>query len=224
VATGDVRRLALIVGVGDYKSDRVPKLSGTTHDARRMYDLLTGPNGYGFPKENVCLLLDGDATAQGFRDAFQKTLVDRAQPQDVVVLFYAGHGSQTRDRNHDEPDEMDETFVLQDSRTGDVGDLVDDEFNGMLSRVKSDHLTVILDACNSGTLTRDPDGRVVARLAEPDENPNRTHGSTLEGEGDGGSSFEPDSKKGLVVLSGAADGTSALEINGSGVFTSAISR
>ena len=39
------RRLALIVGVGDYANPRVPDLDGPGNDARRMYELLTDANG-----------------------------------------------------------------------------------------------------------------------------------------------------------------------------------
>ena len=56
--TDGVRRLALVVGVGQYRNARVPDLIGPPNDARRFYDLLTDANGYGFPRENVCLLLD----------------------------------------------------------------------------------------------------------------------------------------------------------------------
>ncbi len=137
IETDGYRRLALIVGVGEYKNDRVPDLPGPPNDASRFYDLLTGKNGYGFPKENVCLLLNEEATTARFKEVFEKALVERAREQDVAVFFYAGHGSRKRDRNGDEPDEYDETFMLHDARTGDIGDLVDDEFNGMLALLHS---------------------------------------------------------------------------------------
>ena len=46
IETDGLRRLALIVGVGDYKSSNVRDLAGPPNDARRFYNLLTGPNGY----------------------------------------------------------------------------------------------------------------------------------------------------------------------------------
>ena len=50
VGTDGMRRLALIVGVGEYKSPKVKDLAGPPSDARRFYELLTGRNGYGFQK------------------------------------------------------------------------------------------------------------------------------------------------------------------------------
>src|SRR5688572_27507764 len=125
VETAGHRRLALIVGVGDYKSPQVNDLAGPPNDARRIAALLTNKS-YAFPAENVCLLLDAHATRAGFESAFEK-LVERTRADDIAVIFFAGHGSQTHDMNGDEPDEWDETLLLHDSRMGDVHDLNDDE-------------------------------------------------------------------------------------------------
>ena len=169
------RRLALIVGVGDYEASRVPDLPGPPNDARRMYDLLTGEI-FGFPRENVCLLVNEDATTAAVKTAFDNVLVNRADASDIAVFFYAGHGSQTRDINGDELDFQDETFLFHDARTGSgddrIHDMRDDEFNEMLSRLhaKTENVTVILDSCNSGTATRDGSG-LLARFFEPDTTP-----------------------------------------------------
>ena len=70
VPSGDHKRLALIVGVGKYANSEVNELPGASADARRIYELLTGENGYDFPAENVCLLLDERATKANVRAAF----------------------------------------------------------------------------------------------------------------------------------------------------------
>src|SRR4051794_40813551 len=56
--TSNHRRLALVVGVGEYQNPAVRDLKGPANDARRVVELLTARNGYGFPRENVCLLTD----------------------------------------------------------------------------------------------------------------------------------------------------------------------
>ncbi len=170
VETDGYRRLALIVGVGQYKNDAVPDLEGPPNDAKRFYNLLTGKNGYGFPAENVCLLLDEQATTAHFKQAFDKALVERARENDVAVVFYAGHGSQAPDKNGDEADNFDETLMLHDARTNGIRDMLDDELNQMLARLnkKTRRITVILDSCNSGTATRGPDASTVkARFFTP---------------------------------------------------------
>src|SRR5690606_36758319 len=112
IGTAGQRRLALIVGVGEYQNAAVSDLDGPPRDARRVYGLVTSEDGYGFPAENVCLLLDEEATTARFREAFERGLIERAAAGDEVLIFFAGHGSQTKDRNGDEPDEWDETLML----------------------------------------------------------------------------------------------------------------
>lgn len=213
------RRLALVVGVADYQSARVPDLRGTVNDARRVYDLLTERDGFGFPAENVCLLLDEQATTESFRHAFRTTLIERARPDDIAVFYFAGHGSQARDGSGDEPDGWDETFLFHDARNGDVHDFRDDELNALLQELhrKTRNVTVILDSCNSGTATRS-DSRFAARFLVPE------HGSPLDSgtQGDGGAGPTAVDLSGLVTLTAASDGTPALERDGRGVFTDAL--
>ncbi|MDJ0891581.1 MAG: caspase family protein [Gammaproteobacteria bacterium] len=223
VETDGYRRLALVVGVGEYAKRGVPDLKGPPQDARRFYELLTGKNGYGFPEENVCMLLDEEATTARFREAFSQALVGRARKGkgDVAVFYYAGHGSQSRDKNGDEPDDRDETLMLHDARTNGVGDLVDDELNRMLEQLhaKTRNVTVILDSCNAGTATRGPDaGVAVARFFEPAEGDD----GAAVGVAAGGADWLPADMPGLVTLTAATDSNPALEKGGYGIFTNAL--
>ncbi len=225
IATDGVRRLALLVGVGEYKSETNPDLQGPPQDVRAVYELLTGPGGYGFAPQNVCVLLDEDATVAGFLAGFKKALIERARPGagDIAVLYYAGHGSQARDRNGDEPDGVDETLVLHDSRTGGVGDLLDDELNILLASLheRTRDITVIFDSCNSGSATRGERDDAVPRLVPSAEPLGELRPVASD---DSDTTWIPPSLPGLVVLSAAKDGTSALEprLGGHGYFTAAL--
>lgn len=226
VETDGYRRLALVVGVGQYKNVHVPDLEGPPNDADRFYHLLTGDNGYGFPAENVCLLLNEEATTANFKEAFDKALVDRARENDVAVIFFAGHGSQAPDKDGDEVDGWDETLMFHDARTGKVLDLLDDEFNRMLVRLhkKTERITVILDSCNSGTAIRKPEASTVkARYFTPlTEVIGPEEADEAVGEGTQGMINE--SLPGLVLFSAAADSNPALEKNGRGIFTDSLLR
>ncbi len=224
-AVNGYQRWALVIGVGQYKNDKIPDLIGPPNDAQRFYELLTSKDGYGFPKENVCLLLNEQATTAKFKETFEKVLVDRAQEKDVAVVYFAGHGSQTRDKNGDEPDRMDETFLFHDSRTNDIGDLVDDEFNVMLAKLysKTKYITMITDSCNSGTSMRGDKGTFTARFAQPMEQDTKADKNLItDDKGDGGGSWIPESMPGLIAFTAASDGTSALETEGHGIFTDAL--
>jgi hypothetical protein len=225
LATDGHRRLALVVGVGRYRSPRVTTLRGAPEDARRVYQLLTGPDGYGFPTENVCLLLDEDATTARVREAFEAALVERAGPDDVALFYYAGHGSQTPDLNGDEPDGQDETFLFHDARSDGVRDFPDDELNPMLARLtaRTRHAVVVLDSCNSGTAARGPEaGTLIARFQPPADAP--APGGAAPGAGETGAGWVPEDLPGLVLFTAASDGTSALERAGRGIFTDALLR
>ncbi len=225
IETDGHRKLALIVGVGEYKNDDIPDLVGPPNDAQRIYNLLTAKNGYGFPRKNVCLLLNNEATTAAFTTAFQKGLIARARKDDVAVIFYAGHGSQRRDRNHDEPDGKDETFLFHDARTADVGDFIDDKLNHLLENLyqKTTNITVILDSCNAGTATRAAaESSVVARFFKPAAEMGGQPEEFTDGQGDGEAGWVPAVMPGLVALTAASDGTAALEKDGGGIFTDAL--
>jgi len=230
VETDGHRRLALVVGVGVFENSKITALPGTANDARRFYDLLTGKNGYGFPKQNVCLLLDEQATMGRFKQSFGKALVERARPNDTVVIFYAGHGSQTRDKNGDENDKLDETWILHDSRSNGVRDLIDDELNSLLASLyeKTKFITMFADSCNSGSVLRGDKGTYKARFfdfLEDDEDVDEAEFADAKGDG-AGVDWIPESMPGLVVFTAASDGTAALESKDpgeeGGVFTDAL--
>lgn len=220
VETEGRRRLALLVGVGDYTSDSVPDLKGPRADVEAMRRLLTDKSaGFGFPAENVCVLLDEGATVAAFQDAFQRALIDRARPGDTVLLYFSGHGTQVRDRSQDEPDEKDEALILHDSLTKGVDVLRDDVLNGLLAALaaKTEDLTVLLDACTSGSATKGVDREKRVVLANDDTGPE-------PGLGGDGAYYAPSTIPGLVLLSAARDGTLALEPpdGGLGYFTAGI--
>lgn len=213
------RRLALVVGVGDYQNPAIPDLPGASRDAQRFYEALTDTEGFAFDPRNVCLLMDAEASVERFKEVFQQALVDRASDGDVAVLFFAGHGSQTRDTGGDESDGWDETLVLHDSRTTGVSDLRDDVLHGMLGelRAKTRHVAAVFDACSSGTVTRNI-GRHRARVIRPAND----FVEAQETGGDGAPEALALRTDGMVTLAAARDGTVATERGGQGVFTRAL--
>ncbi|HEX8437375.1 caspase family protein, partial [Archangium sp.] len=228
------RRLALVVGVGKYKNaPKPPNLVGPPKDADRMYKLLTDPvEGMGFPKNNVCLLKDSDATLANFEKAFDQGLVKRAQDGDVVVVYFAGHGSQAKDGNLDEPDLQDETLLLYDSRTNGVPDLVDDKLNQLLGGLykkmngenagKEQNVTVVLDSCNSGTATRGDENTTTQSRYFDTTKDTLDLRSGIPAASPTGAAWDGEDLPGLSFISAAVDGTPALEMNGEGVFTTAL--
>lgn len=157
---------ALIVGIDLYPKILVDgvanqrNLAGAVNDARRMADVAT--RVFGFDRRDVVFLSDLDATRAGILKAFKRELIDRTRPGDRVLFYYAGHGAQVVDASGDEADDgLDEVLVPSDARAELAaadptldGVILDDEIDGLVSALKGREVTVIVDACHSGTITR----------------------------------------------------------------------
>lgn len=75
-----------------------------------------------------------------------KSRIYLLQDQDLLVVYYFGHGSQTEDLSGDEEDDMDETLVAYDR------EIIDDEIFEMLKQANSRaRVFFIIDACHSGS-------------------------------------------------------------------------
>jgi uncharacterized caspase-like protein len=87
-------KFAVVVGIARYSDTAggVTSLQFADRDAQDFRDFLLSPDGGSFPKDNIRLLLNEDATSQNVRSAFF-TFLTKAQPQDEVVLYIAGHGA-----------------------------------------------------------------------------------------------------------------------------------
>jgi len=145
---------ALLVGINKYKSDKISALEGSLNDVEDMRQLLIGK--FEFPPENILVLRDSQATHAAVINAIQTHLIAKAQPGDIVVFHYSGHGSQCKDVTGKMISGLDETIVPWDSRVGNVFDISGAELHPLLLQLakKTKNLTFILDSCHSGTLVR----------------------------------------------------------------------
>ncbi|HMB90559.1 MAG TPA: caspase family protein [Rhodothermales bacterium] len=158
-SAGVPTKLALLVGVNSYPHlSRFSQLEGAVNDVERMRTLLT--TRFDFPPENVRVLVDENAKHDNILAAFRQHLVANAQPGDIVVFHYSGHGSQLNDETDgDELDGVDETIVPSDSDREGTRDIRDDEINALLAEIDpAASITLIFDSCHSGTVTRDLEG------------------------------------------------------------------
>ena len=144
---------ALLIGINNYQS--VPKLQGALNDVETIRHILL--TKWGFLERNITVLTDNAATRTGMLSALEQ-FVKEAGPHDTVYVHYSGHGSQVEDLNGDEQDDqLDETLVPQDGRTGDVRDITDDELDAIFSKMRVKTALITLDSCHSGTATRSLD-------------------------------------------------------------------
>ncbi|QOR70186.1 peptidoglycan-binding protein [Ruania alkalisoli] len=118
------------------------ELAGCINDATAMEQIALS-HGY-----QTSSLIDSQATSQAIIGELGR-LARTAQPGDMCLVTYAGHGAQMPDTTGDEDDGQDETWVAWDRQ------IVDDELHQMYSQFSPGvRVLVISDSCHSGTVAR----------------------------------------------------------------------
>jgi hypothetical protein len=142
---------ALLVGINDYS--QINDLSGCINDVTNVRDVLL--KYFGFTVPGIRLLVDSRATKANIMSRLH-WLVTGAKRGDVLVFHFSGHGTRIRDRDGDElKDHLDEALCPWDTNW-DGGLILDDELHDAFKKLAAGvHLEVILDACHSGTGTRE---------------------------------------------------------------------
>lgn len=148
LAASPGRRHALVVGINDYVQGvdgALARLDYAARDAEAFATTLV--RGGGFAADAVTLLRDGDATRARVLDGLQR-LKQRVREGDVVVIYFAGHGSVgpgDDGRSH-------YYLVPQDGQTTRLAAtaLADDLLEELIGQLPSRQVVVILDACYSG--------------------------------------------------------------------------
>jgi len=148
------RKFALLVGINNYPGDN--KLDGCLTDVRSMQILLE--HRYGFAPQDIKVLTDAQATRQGILSAFETHLIAQAKPGDVVVFHFSGHGHMVLD-----PDPnpgftynnkgVNGTFIPYDVDKGEsnnIRSIMGHTLFLLMSALKTENVTVILDSCHSG--------------------------------------------------------------------------
>jgi len=86
------QKFALVIGIGNFKDERITKLKYAAKDARDFARVLTEPQHGNFTTENVTVLTDAQATRAGILNALQSLFV-QAEEEDLVVIYVSSHGS-----------------------------------------------------------------------------------------------------------------------------------
>jgi uncharacterized caspase-like protein len=143
---------ALLVGINRYKLSG-SDLQGCVNDVTNVRDVLL--RYFGFSVKQIRVLADGRATRKAIL-ARLDWLVKDAKAGDRLLFHFSGHGSQIRDRDGDElKDGLDEILCPHDM-DWEGSYIVDDDLKKIFSALPAGvHLEVLLDACHSGTGTRE---------------------------------------------------------------------
>ncbi|HZF41208.1 MAG TPA: caspase family protein [Blastocatellia bacterium] len=139
---------AVVIGVSRYKN-LAPKsqLEFAHRDAEDFAAFLRSPKGGGYPPSQLTLLTNQAATLSAIRSALGTTLPRSVAPDDMVIIFFAGHGTVESERDgyllaYDSDPQNLYATALQIS-----------ELNRIVSeRLKARNVILIADACHSGQL------------------------------------------------------------------------
>lgn len=163
LAKSTSRKVALLVGINDYKSQ---PLRGCLSDVDLQRHLLK--YRFGFKETDIHTLTNEQATRENILQAFEEYLIKQAKPDDVVVFHFSGHGSRIAD-----PDPIFVSFVDKTGlngtlvpvdamlppgypqQGGQVKDIMGHTLFLLMASVKSENFTAVLDSCFSGGATRD---------------------------------------------------------------------
>lgn len=140
------RLLGLYVGITAYQNQS--PLYGCADDARMLAEALRASRVQ--DETDQLVLPDGLATREAFLGGLRQ-IAERARPEDVVLLFYSGHGQQVPDTDTEnrELDGLDETLVLFD------GSLTDDEVVRAIDPIRAGTIVLAIDACHAGGFAED---------------------------------------------------------------------
>lgn len=220
-AAAQVRR-AVVIGINNYavepRTDRTKNLDGAVNDAEAMVETLR--TFHGFKAADIHLVTDQQATRSRILKELQEHLIDPAQPGDLSLFFFAGHGSYQENAKSREVDHRDETIVPADANRG-VADIRDKELARLFNRVldRKAGLVAIFDSCHSGSISRGVGDEGKLRFAVPRAAPAGGGGADDAG-------VTPPEERGALILAATQDQQPAQErfIKGQprGRFTSAL--
>ncbi|MEW6672614.1 MAG: caspase family protein [Thermodesulfobacteriota bacterium] len=139
---------AVVIGIDQYPNIR--QLKYAVRDARLFYEHLVTRNQ--IPAENVALLLNHDATLMRIRSILGTDIKNRAGKDDMVVIYFAGHGATERDAQSPDGDGLEKYLLPFDADLKNLyaTALPMDELSKIFSRIRSERLIFIADACYSG--------------------------------------------------------------------------
>lgn len=144
------RKLALLVGINQYLSG-ISDLWGCVTDVEMQYELLR--HRYGFQPTDILMLSDRTPhkpSRENILTAFEEHLIQQAQPGDVVVFHYSGHGSLIADPQPLPGQSLTGSLIPNDFTWDRPNNILGSTLFLLASQLQTDRFTMVLDSCHSG--------------------------------------------------------------------------
>jgi hypothetical protein len=139
---------AAVIGVNNYRNVR--KLRYAVDDAKAFYDHLVHYSH--IPAKNVTLLLNEEASLTKVRSTLGTHLKSKAGKDDMVIIFFAGHGATEKDVMSPDGDGLEKYLLPYGADPKDLyaTALPMGEISRIFNRIRSERLVFIADSCYSG--------------------------------------------------------------------------
>lgn len=146
-AAGRVGKYAVVVGVKDFQDRHIQRLAYSARDAELFRDFLVSADGGRFPQQNVTLLTDRQATKRNIEAALDQ-VARRAQPGDIVVVYFSTHGTPLNDRAN-------MGIVAYDTEVTPRHKIFhtsvsDEKLSSFIDSLRQSQVMIVLDTCYSG--------------------------------------------------------------------------
>jgi|GEM_PF-1701346 len=139
------------VGISKYADRGITELRYAREDAAAILSYYR--NRFGLPEEQMFQLLDEKATLGNIKRTLGTELVRKANnPNDTVILYFAGHGQPEQDPGSPDSDGFSKYILPYDTNLADLyGSALNmDELTRILQRLKAERVALIIDSCFSG--------------------------------------------------------------------------
>lgn len=141
---------ALLIGISRFTDPKLDRLNAPRSDVEAFARVLKDPERGGFTSVTTCI----DQELQVIRDQLASLLLHERNPDDLVLVYYSGHGIITRGQR---------LFLATQQSQFDypqAASLSAAEIKDWLEQSRAGKQVVILDCCHSGAFGEGPKGAV----------------------------------------------------------------
>jgi metacaspase-1 len=146
---------ALLIGVADVPDYELPGVDLDIDNMKKVAEVM------GFGSGDIKVLFNQQATYANVKRALATWVREGVGPKDHVLIYFSGHGTRLPDPAPGNAGGADDALVLHDVQHARIQGkaslknvLIGHEFGAALAAIPSRNVLVLVDACQSGTVTR----------------------------------------------------------------------
>ena len=147
---------ALLIGVANVPNNELPGIDLDIDNMKKVAAIM------GFKPGDIKVLFNDQATYANVHQALTTWVREGVGPDDHVLIYFSGHGTRVPDPDPGNASGVDDALVLRDVARVQIqgkaslkGVLLGHELGAALAQIPSHDVLVLVDACHSGSATRE---------------------------------------------------------------------